>query len=127
MRIGIDFGTSFSLPAGMINGSPATLLPGGQYGIPSVFYYDSKRNVLVGKSAEDREKFFPENIVRNVKMEISNPNKKDFVLDGKTFDKKTAGQVPHGPEGTWADRHASGIHQLDDCLFGTQTLHLPAT
>ena len=88
MRIGIDFGTSFSLPAGLINGTPATLLPGGQYGVPSVFYYDSKRNILIGKPAEDREKFFPENVVRNVKMEISNPSKKNFVLDGKTFDKK---------------------------------------
>ena len=88
MRIGIDFGTSFSLPAGLINGSPATLLPGGQYGVPSVFYFDSKRKILIGKPAEDREKFFPENVVRNVKMEIRNPNKKNFVLDGRTFDKK---------------------------------------
>ena len=88
MKIGIDFGTSFSLPAALINGNPDTLLPGGQYGIPSVFYYDRKRNILIGKPAEDRSHNRPENIVRNIKMEISNPEKKNFLIDGKTFSKK---------------------------------------
>ena len=88
MKIGIDFGTSFSLPAALINGNPETLLPGGQYGIPSVFYYDGKRNILIGKPADDRGHNRPENVVRNIKMEISNADKKNFRLDGKTFDKK---------------------------------------
>lgn len=88
MKIGIDFGTSFSLPAALINGNPATLLPGGQYGVPSVFYYDKKRDVLIGKPAEDRSRTRPENVVRNVKMEISNSSKKTFRLDGKIFNKK---------------------------------------
>ena len=88
MKIGIDFGTSFSLPAALINGNPDTLLPGGQYGVPSVFYYDRKRDILIGKPAEDRGNHRPENVVRNIKMEISNPNKKTFQLDGRTFDKK---------------------------------------
>ncbi|MBQ3444211.1 MAG: Hsp70 family protein [Selenomonadaceae bacterium] len=88
MRIGIDFGTSFSLPAALINGSPATLLHSGQYGLPSVFYYDKGQNVLIGIPAEDQGDRHPENVVRNIKMEISNPDKKTFKLDGKTFDKK---------------------------------------
>lgn len=88
MKIGIDFGTSFSLPAALINGNPDTLLPGGQYGVPSVFYYDKKRDILIGKPAEDRGNHRPENVVRNIKMEISNPNKKKFQLDGRNFDKK---------------------------------------
>lgn len=37
MKIGIDFGTSFSLPAGLINGHLETLLPGGAYGVPWSF------------------------------------------------------------------------------------------
>ena len=53
MKIGIDFGTSFSLPAGIINGIPTTLLPNGEYGIPSVFYYDSDVGILVGSEAEN--------------------------------------------------------------------------
>lgn len=52
MKIGIDFGTSFSLPAALINGNPA----------------------------EDRSRTRPENVVRNVKMEISNASKKTFRL-----------------------------------------------
>lgn len=88
MKIGIDFGTSFSLPAALINGNPTTLLPGGQYGVPSVFYYDKKRGVLIGRPADDRSRARPENVVRNVKMEISNAGKKNFRLDGKTFDKR---------------------------------------
>ena len=51
MKIGIDFGTSFSLPAGLINDNAATLLPGGQYGIPSAFYYDKRQGVVIGKPA----------------------------------------------------------------------------
>lgn len=88
MKIGIDFGTTFSLPAGLINGTPSGLLKGSKYGIPSVFYYDRKSGVLIGTPADNRSKYRPENVVRNVKMEISNPNKKNFRLDGKTFDKK---------------------------------------
>ncbi|MBQ4494376.1 MAG: hypothetical protein II968_01270, partial [Selenomonadaceae bacterium] len=38
--------------------------------------------------AEDQGDRHPENVVRNIKMEISNPDKKTFKLDGKTFDKK---------------------------------------
>jgi len=88
MKIGIDFGTSFSLPAGLINGSSRRLLPEKVYGVPSVFYYDKRQNILIGIPADNRGKFRPENVVRNIKMEISNPNKKSFQLDGKTFNKK---------------------------------------
>ncbi len=88
MKIGIDFGTSFSLPAALINNRPETLLPGGQYGIPSVFYYEEGQAPLVGIPAEDQGDHYPENIVRNVKMEISNPDKKNFRLDEKIFSKK---------------------------------------
>lgn len=88
MKIGIDFGTTFSLPAALINGHPATLLPGGAYGMPSVFYRDSKIGILVGQPAEDRGKLRPANVVRNVKMFISDTSTKDFKLDGKNFNKK---------------------------------------
>lgn len=88
MKIGIDFGTTFSLPAALINGHPATLLPGGAYGIPSVFYRDAKIGILIGQPAENRGQHKPANVVRNVKMFISDTSKKDFSLDGKNFTKK---------------------------------------
>ncbi|MBR2775047.1 MAG: Hsp70 family protein [Selenomonadaceae bacterium] len=88
MKIGIDFGTSFSLPAGLINDDCRRLLPDKIYGVPSVFYYDKRQGIMIGGSADNRGKYRPENVVRNVKMEISNPSKKTFNLDGKTFNKK---------------------------------------
>lgn len=87
MKIGIDFGTSFSLPAGLINGSAATLLPGGEYGIPSVFYYDSEVGALVGAVAEDNAEFKPQNAKRDIKMDI-NTKFDAFVADNRTFTKK---------------------------------------
>lgn len=88
MKIGIDFGTTFSLPAAIINGHPATLLPGGAYGIPSVFYHDSKMGILIGQTAENRGQLKPANVVRNVKMFISDTSTKDFNLDKKNFTKQ---------------------------------------
>lgn len=87
MKIGIDFGTSFSLPAGMINGAPATLLPNGEYGIPSVFYYDSEVGVQIGSAADDNADFQPLNVKRDIKMEIST-HSDSFVADERTFSKK---------------------------------------
>lgn len=87
MKIGIDFGTSFSLPAGMINGAPATLLPNGEYGIPSVFYYDSEVGVQIGRAADDNADFQPQNVKRDIKMEIST-HADSFSADGKSFSKK---------------------------------------
>lgn len=87
MKIGIDFGTSFSLPAGMINGAPATLLPSGEYGIPSVFYYDSEVGVQIGNAANDNADFQPLNVKRDIKMEIST-HADSFTADRRTFSKK---------------------------------------
>ena len=88
MKIGIDFGTTFSLPAALINGSPATLLPGGAYGIPSVFYNDAKIGILIGQPAENRGDHKPANVVRDIKMFISDTSTKTFMLDKKSFTKK---------------------------------------
>jgi hypothetical protein len=53
MKIGIDFGTTFSLPSCVVNGSPVALLPNGEYGIPSLFYYDSEVGIQIGTVAEE--------------------------------------------------------------------------
>lgn len=84
MKIGIDFGTSFSLPAGLIDGRPSALLPSGEYGVPSVFYYDSEIGVQVGVAAEENSDFQPGNVKRNIKMEISSGTG-PFTADGKSF------------------------------------------
>ncbi|MDO4571116.1 MAG: Hsp70 family protein [Planctomycetia bacterium] len=84
MKIGIDFGTCFSLPAGLINGAPATLLPYGEYGMPSVFYYDGENGVQIGKNADKRAEILPQNAKRFIKMGISG-DEKSFSADGRTF------------------------------------------
>ncbi len=87
MKIGIDFGTSFSLPAGGVNDMAVTLLPAGEYGIPSVFYYDSEVGVQIGVSAEENADYNPAYVKRDIKMEIS--SKTDtFVADNRAFSKK---------------------------------------
>ena len=88
MKIGIDFGTTFSLPAALINGTPTTLLPGGKYGMQSVFYYDKKTGILVGEPAENRGEKKPVNAIRNIKMFISDTSTKIFKLDDREFNKK---------------------------------------
>ena len=53
MILGIDFGTSFSQSATMFMDQPMLLLPPGEYGVPSAFYYDSDCGILVGQDALD--------------------------------------------------------------------------
>ena len=82
MRIGIDFGTSFSLPAISYYDSNIVLLPGGKYGIPSVFYYDDWEGVLVGEDAENAgQGEEAKNLKREIKLELFS----SFVADGKSF------------------------------------------
>lgn len=87
MKIGIDFGTSFSLPAMSYLGSNIILLPGGKYGIPSVFYYDEWEGVLIGEEAERvAQGVEAANLKREIKLELNS----SFTADGKTF---TARQI----------------------------------
>ena len=87
MKIGIDFGTTFSLPAAIINGQPDTLLPNGEYGLPSLFYYDKEMGIRIGKAARDEGEYNSANLVREIKMEINQSNN-NYTLDGKTFTKE---------------------------------------
>ena len=79
MYIGVDFGTAFSQLAVFNSGKTLRLLSGGT---PSLFYYDSNQNEIVGEKANDAaQKKTAANIVRDVKMKID----QRFDLDGKAF------------------------------------------
>lgn len=87
MKIGIDFGTSFSLSATTYLGQNVILLPGGKYGIPSVFYYSDEDGVLIGEEAERAgQGSDAKNLKREIKLELNS----SFTADGKTF---TARQI----------------------------------
>ncbi|MDR1537117.1 MAG: Hsp70 family protein [Clostridiales bacterium] len=89
--MGIDFGTCFSFPAVFINNEPRSLLPtrinGGNRGIPSVFYRDSKVGELAGIKAEQYGERNPDCSVTQVKREISSGR---YILDSKAY---TASEV----------------------------------
>lgn len=72
-RLGIDFGTSFSLPATSFMGDETILLPSGVYGVPSVFYYDEDEDIiLIGQEAEDAgQGEQAKNLKREIKMELN--------------------------------------------------------
>ncbi len=84
MKLGIDFGTSFSLGATVLD-TKEILLPGGKYGIPSVFYYDNVKGVKIGEQAE---RFGQGNQAKNLKREIKMELNSTFEADGKKFSAK---------------------------------------
>lgn len=85
MKLGIDFGTSFSLPATTYLGQNIILLPGGKYGIPSVFFYSDWDGVLIGEEAERAgQGSDAKNLKREIKLEL----KTSFTADGRTFTAK---------------------------------------
>lgn len=85
MKIGIDFGTSFSLPAVYYLGTQKMLLPAGKYGIPSVFYYDSWDGIVIGEEAEDLgQGENAKNLRREIKLDLNS----SFSANGRTFTAK---------------------------------------
>lgn len=86
MYLGIDFGTSFSQVATTYLDSPLLLMAPGEYGIPSVFYYDRMNEILVGQDALDAGQGNDAvNLVTDIKMKLSMP---DMVLGGRKFTSK---------------------------------------
>lgn len=82
MKIGIDFGTSFSLPATVYLNQNLVLLPSGKYGIPSIFYYDGWSGILIGEEAESAgQGESAKNMKREIKLELNS----NFIADGKKF------------------------------------------
>ena len=82
--IGIDFGTSFSQVAVKHNGIVSRLCDAGNYGVPSLFFYNSTEGECVGKRAKSQASFDPENLVKEVKMSLNNK----YTLDGREYSAK---------------------------------------
>lgn len=81
VRIGIDFGNTFSFAAFVHGNKTMSLLSNREKGgIPSVFYYDGERE-WVGTAAERLAKIHPENAVHSVKRKLD----QSFELSGRVF------------------------------------------
>src|SRR5499427_4052979 len=66
--VGIDLGTTNSLVAIVEDGNPRVIPgPDGNMLVPSVIYFDEKRNVLVGNSAKEKMVEEPKNTVFSIK------------------------------------------------------------
>ena len=70
VKVGIDFGTSFCFVSFVHGNKVMALTPSSdRHGIPSVYYYDGRQE-LVGKFAESRARKQPENAVRSIKRKL---------------------------------------------------------
>ena len=88
MKIGIDFGTTYSKSAAFFGGYPHLLLPIKMTGgIPSVFYYDLEEGVQIGRYAADCSETRPSNGVFDIKMNI-NPTQDPIMIAGEKFTKQ---------------------------------------
>lgn len=90
MRIGIDFGTSFSEAASVDEefGGTVVFKRKNDYAVPSVFYYGRKRGVRTGKEAEKRSYGEEaEQVVRAIKLNLLDRRGgvASRVIDGRSF------------------------------------------
>lgn len=92
MRIGIDFGTSFSKAAAVdVFGNPVVLKydVGVNQTIPSVFYFDRDRGKRIGREAERlAQSGLKDNLIRDIKLKLTDGrgDVATTVLDGVSFD-----------------------------------------
>lgn len=85
IRVGIDFGTTYSFIGFEHGDKVMPLIPSKEtYGIPSIFYYDGK-NKLVGRMAERRSGKHPEYTIRSIKRKL---RENIFDIGGKQFTSK---------------------------------------
>lgn len=66
----------------MVMDNSTLLLPGGTYGVPSVFFYSREEGILIGEDAEDAGQG---TAARFLKREIKLALDSEVILDGKRF------------------------------------------
>jgi molecular chaperone DnaK (HSP70) len=83
---GIDLGTTYSCISYVDDSGKPVVVPNaeGDLTTPSVVYFESKDNIVVGKQAKNSSKVYPDRVAAFVKRFMGNPN---FALsvDGKEW------------------------------------------
>lgn len=78
---GIDLGTTYSCVAYIDENNKPVVLKNseGDLTTPSVVYFESENEVLVGESAKESSKIYPEKSVAFIKRSIGQPNSNVFI------------------------------------------------
>jgi molecular chaperone DnaK len=101
ITIGIDLGTTYSAVAYIDEFGQAKIIPNDQSEriTPSVVYFESKDNVIVGQSAKDQIELSPDSVVSFVKREMGK-NKEEVRKEEKynTFKPYTFFGKTYSPE-----------------------------
>jgi len=73
---GIDLGTTYSCIAYLDEHGKPTIVQNieGMSTTPSVVYFESAENIVVGQSAKDSARIYPDDVVQMVKREMGNPS-----------------------------------------------------
>lgn len=83
---GIDLGTTYSCISHIDEFGQAVVIPNSlsQFTTPSVVYFESEENIVVGQEAKDVAVLFPENVIASVKRQMGDPDWKT-VQHGKEY------------------------------------------
>jgi molecular chaperone DnaK len=83
---GIDLGTTYSCIAYVDEHGKPTVVHNaeGELTTPSVVYFESPDNVVVGRTAKDVSVIHNDRVVSTIKRQMGNPNY-EFAIDGKTY------------------------------------------
>src|SRR5882724_6568993 len=73
---GIDLGTTYSCIAYVDEHGRPVVVPNTMNALttPSVVYFESADNIVVGQDAKDTAKIYPEQVVQFVKRSMGDPN-----------------------------------------------------
>lgn len=83
---GIDLGTTYSCISYIDDSGRPVVVPNaeGDNTTPSVVYFESPRNIVVGKEAKNQSKLSPDRVIAFVKREMGNATF-SFEVDGKPY------------------------------------------
>ena len=72
---GIDLGTTYSCIAHVDEHGKPAVIPNSDNELttPSVVYFESSENIVVGSAAKDVSEVYPDQVVSTVKREMGNP------------------------------------------------------
>lgn len=116
--LGIDFGTTYSAAAALVNGRLEMVLDQGDAAIPSMVYVPRRGDPQVGQRAVNRMLTEPGSVVRSVKRVLGRPFEDSAI---RVFSAGVPYAVRPGPQNTVVfeiNRQELAAEQLASYMFG---------